>query len=120
MEANGASLYGYGHTHASSESFYAQGMTEGVFYFNVAALGKDSPNQYTVTAIDCNGISSVTQNVNTWPVVLITAPMHRGLGGVINPYAYTVTNSSNNPIRALVFDRLGVSQVRFRVNGGDW
>jgi hypothetical protein len=118
MNSYRASLYGYGHTHVSSESFYTQGMTEGVFYFNVSALGKDSPNQYTVTAIDCNGISSVTQNVNTWPVVLITAPLHQGLGGVNNPYAYTVTNSSNNPIRALVFDRLGVTGVQFRVNGG--
>jgi hypothetical protein len=120
MNNYGASLYGYGHTHVSSEGFFAQGMTDGVFYFNVAALGKDSPNQYTVTAIDCNGISSVTQTVGTWPVVLISAPMDRRLGGIVNPYAYTVTNGAANPIRALVFDPASVSQVQFRVNGGAW
>ncbi len=120
MNNHGASLYGYGHTHASSEAFFAQNMTNGVFYFNVAALGKDSPNQYTVTAIDCDGISSVTQTLGTWPVVLITAPMNRRLGGVVNPYAYPVTNAASNPIRALVFDPAAVTQVQFRVNGGVW
>jgi hypothetical protein len=120
MNNNRASLYGYGHTHVSSEQYFTQNMTYGVFYFNVAALGKDSPNQYTVTAIDCNGISSVTQTVGTWPVVLITAPMDRRLGGTINPYAYTVTNATSNPIRALVFDPAAVTQVQFRVNGGTW
>jgi hypothetical protein len=121
MNGNGASLYGYGHTHESSESFYTAGMTEGVFYFNVSALGKNSPNQYTVTAIDCNGIASVTQNVNTWPVVLITAPMDRYLGGTVNPYAYSVPKSSANPIRALVFDTTSVSQVQYRIDSaGSW
>ena len=120
MNNYGASLYGYGHTHASSEKFFTQNMTDGVFYFNVSALGKDSPNQYTVTAIDCNGISSVTQTEGTWPVVLITAPMDRRLGGIVNPYAYTVTQWASNPIRALVFDPAAVTQVQFRVNGGVW
>jgi hypothetical protein len=121
MNGNGASLYGYGHTHESSESFYTAGMTEGVFYFNVSALGKDSPNQYTVTAIDCNGIASVTQPVNTWPVVLITAPMDRYLGGIVNPYAYSVPKSSANPIRALVFDTAAVTQVQYRIDAaGSW
>ena len=120
MDNHGASLYGYGHTHASSKQFFTQNMTDGVLYFNVSALGKDSPNQYTVGAIDCNGISSVTQIVSTWPVVLITAPMDRRLGGVVNPYAYTVPKAASNPIRALVFDPATVTQVQFRVNGGVW
>ena len=120
MNGNGASMYGYGHTHASSEKFFTQNMTDGVFYFNVSALGKGSLNQYTITAIDCNGISSVTQTKGAWPVVLITAPMDRRLGGTVNPYAYTVTNSASNPIRALVFDPATVTQVQFRVNGGTW
>jgi uncharacterized repeat protein (TIGR02543 family) len=120
MDRYGATLYGYGHTHDSSEKFFTQNMTEGVFYFNVADLGKGSPNQYTITAIDCNGISSITQTVSTWPVVLITAPMDRRLGGIVNPYAYTVTNGASNPIRALVFDPAAVAQVQFRVNGGGW
>lgn len=120
MDRYGASLYGYGHTHDSSEKFFTQNMTEGVFYFNVSDLGKGSPNQYTITAIDCNGISSITQTVGTWPVVLITAPMDRRLGGIVNPYAYTVTNGALNPVRALVFDPAAVTQVQFRVNGGGW
>lgn len=120
MNGYGASLYGYGHTHASSENFFTQNMTDGVFYFNVSSIGKDSPNQYTVTAIDCNGISSVTQTKGAWPVVLITAPVDRRLGDVVSPYAYTVTNSATNPIRALVFDPTSVSQVQFRMNGGIW
>ena len=72
-------------------------MTEGVFYFNVSSLGKDAPNQFTVTAIDCNGIASVTQAVGTWPVVLITAPMDKNLGKNVNPYTYSVTNSADQP-----------------------
>ena len=121
LNSNGASLYGYGHTHASSESFYTAGMTEGVFYFNVSALGKDSPNQFTVTAIDCNGIASVTQTAGTWPVVLITAPMDKNLGKNVNPYTYSVTNSAANPIRALVFDTGAVNQVQYRIDlAGSW
>ena len=121
MNGNGASLYGYGHTHASSESFYTAGMTEGVFYFNVSSLGKDSPNQYTVTAIDCNGIASVTQTVKTWPVVIVSTPMNKYLGGNVNPYTYSIPNSAANPIRALVFDVGTVSQVQYRIDAaGLW
>jgi hypothetical protein len=120
MDRYGASLYGYGHTHDTSEMFFTQEMTEGAFYFNVSDLGKGSPNQYTITAIDCNGVSSITQTVSTWPVVLITAPMDRRLGGIVNPYAYTVPNGASNPVRALVFDPAAVEQVEFRVNGGGW
>jgi len=121
LNTYGASLYGYGHTHASSESFYTSNMTEGVFYFNVSSLGKDSPNQYTLTAIDCDGIASVTQPVGTWPVVLITAPMDKNLGKNVNPYTYSVTNSATNPIRALVFDTGTVNQVQYRIDmAGSW
>ena len=121
LNTYGASLYGYGHTHASVESFYTTNMTEGVFYFNVSSLGKDSPNQFTVTAIDCNGIASVTQAVGTWPVVLITAPMDKNLGRNVNPYTYSVTNSAANPIRALVFDTGTVNQVQYRIDlAGSW
>jgi hypothetical protein len=125
MQTYGSSLYGYGHTHVSSESFYgwnapALANDKGAFYFNISALGKDSPNQFAVTAIDCNGISTVTQTVGTWPVVLITTPMDRRLGGIINPFAYNVTNAASNPIRALVFDPSAVTLVQSRVNGGTW
>ncbi len=120
MNSHGASLYGYGHTHDSSEKFFTQNMSDGVFYFNVTDLGKGSPNQYMITAIDCNGISSVSQTVGTWPVVLITAPTDRRLGGMVNPYAYAVSTATPNPVRALVFDPTAVTQVQFRVSGGSW
>jgi hypothetical protein len=58
--------------------------------------------------------------VGTWPVVLITAPMDRRLGGTVNPYAYNVTNGASNPVRALVFDPAADILVQFRVNGGSW
>jgi hypothetical protein len=119
MDQYSCLLYGYGHTHAFSEALFNQGMkmTEGIFYFNVASLGKSSQNQYTVMAIDCNGISSTTRTVGSWPVVLITAPLDRYLGGVVNPYGYTVPAATSNPIRALVFDRDVVSQVQYRIGG---
>jgi hypothetical protein len=95
-------------------------MTEGVFYFNVSSLGKDSPNQFTVTAIDCNGIASVTQAVGTWPVVLITAPMDKNLGKNVNPYTYSVTNSAANPIRALVLTPAQSTSAVPHRPGGSW
>jgi hypothetical protein len=120
LDSYGASLYGYGHTHAYSEDFFTQNMTEGVFYFNVASLGKSSANQYAITAIDCNGMSTRAQTVNTWPAVLITAPMDWNLGGGPNPYSYKVPNSATNPVRALVFDPATVSSVQFRADAGVW
>jgi 3',5'-cyclic AMP phosphodiesterase CpdA len=118
MDSNGTSLYGYGHTHEYSEDFFTQNMREGVFYFSVASLGKSSDNNYTIMAIDCNGLSATTQTVGTWPVVLITAPMDRYLGGTANPYAYAVPNGSSNPIRALVFDKNQILSVQYRIDGG--
>jgi hypothetical protein len=117
MNTTGTSLYGYGHTHAFSEQLYTQNMSDGIFYFNVASLGKSSASQYTIMAVDCNGISAKVQTVGTWPAVLITAPMDRRLGGVVNPYAYTVPPEATNPLRALVFDSGTVSQVRYRIDG---
>jgi Bacterial Ig domain/Calcineurin-like phosphoesterase len=120
----GVSEYGYGHTHDFSEALfdgnsYTGGDMpgDGVLYFNLASLGKSSSNQLSVVAVDCNGLSTVTQAVRTWPIVLITAPVNNTVGASPNPYAYTVPNSPTNPIRALVFDQGAVTQVRFRVDG---
>ena len=119
MNQRSALLYGYGHTHAFSEGFFIPEINPsgGFFYFNVNSLGKSSSNQYTIMAIDCNGLSSKTFTMNTWPAVLITAPVDANLGGH-NPYAYTVTPSTSNPIRALVFDPNTVSSVQYRIDGG--
>ncbi len=124
LDQYGASSYDYGHTHAYSEVLFAGDaytgtMTnDGVVYFNSASLGKSTSNHFSVIAIDCNGISSKTQKIASWPLVLITAPVNYDLGGVTNPYAYGVPVAPNNPIRALVFDSNSVSQVRFRIDGG--
>jgi VCBS repeat-containing protein len=118
-----ASLYDYGHTHRYAEALF-QGnsytglMTgDGVRYVSVASLGKSSASNYSVVAVDCDGLSSVTQAVGTWPVVLITAPLNQYLGGAVNPYAYPVPNATSNPLRALVFDTTAISQVRYRLDG---
>jgi hypothetical protein len=118
MNTYGVSLYGYGHTHAFDEDFFTQNMSGGIYYLNVASLGKSSANQYTVMAVDCDGLSMGIQTVKAWPAVLITAPMDRYLGGTVSPYVYPVPNGSSNPIRALVFDPNPVTQVRYRIDGG--
>ncbi len=109
--------YGYGHTHAFSEAFFNPALTKpGFFYLNVASLGKSSSNQYSVFAIDCNGISSTTRAVGNWPVVLITAPVDRYYGNVTSPYGYDVPASSSSPIRALAFDPNGISRMDYRID----
>lgn len=127
MDSYGVSFYGYGHTHRFEEEIFAGNSYtgymagDGVYYFNIASLGKSSENQYSIIAVDCNGISTVTKNVNTWPAVLITAPLNKYFGGDNNPYVYSVPNSNTNPIRVLVFDANPVTWVRYRIDGsGDW
>jgi Calcineurin-like phosphoesterase len=111
------SLYGFGHTHNYRENFYYKNLTKGVYYMNVASLGKSSQNQYAVMAIDGNGLSMVPAQKGIWPVVLITAPVDRCLGECANPFTYEVPQSPANPIRALIFDSNPVTQVQFRIDG---
>ena len=127
MDSYGISLYGYGHTHELKRSVfsgndytgYMQG--DGVYYFNTASLGKSSENQYSIIAVDCNGISTTTQKVDTWPVVLITAPLGMNFGQDVSPYAYGVPNLETNPLRALVFDKNVIESVNYEIDGsGDW
>lgn len=131
LDSYGASLYGYGHTHRFEENIFTGNdytgymAGDGVYYFNIASIGKSSENQYSIIAVDCNGISTVTENVNNWPAVLITAPLDKYVGTVVppvvNPYAYSVPNSSTNPIRALVFDSNTVTLVQYRIDeAGQW
>ncbi len=124
LDQNSASAYNYGHTHANSQVlFKGNGYTglmsgDGIHYNNVDSLGKDSPFYYSLIAVDCNGVSSVTRPVNAWPVVLITAPVDRYIGTAVNPYSYTVPNAIDNPIRALVFDTGTITSVTYRIDGG--
>lgn len=117
MNQSRASLYGYGHTHESEEAFFIPNNSQhdGFFYFNVNSLGKSSESQYTIMTIDCNGFSSKTLDVMSWPAVMITAPIDENLGGH-NPYSYPVPASSSNPIRALVFDPGTVLSVQYRID----
>ena len=122
LDGYSASSYGYGHTHDSGETHFTGNsytgamVNGGVRYVNVGSLGKDTPLVYRVFAVDCDGVSSVSQTVGTWPVVMITAPASKYVGSAVNPYAYTVPNSSDNTIRALVFDAGTVSSVSYRVD----
>jgi VCBS repeat-containing protein len=123
LDYHSASSYSYGHTHAASETLFKGNsytgfmVGDGIHYYNVASLAKSSSNNYSLVAIDCNGLSSVTKTVGSWPVVLITAPVNRNIGGAVNPYAYTVPAASTNFVRALVFDTASISVVRYRIDG---
>jgi hypothetical protein len=115
LQNHGVSSYTYGHTHRFGEAFFTQGedyetgtpytVGPGVFYINIDSLGKSSDNHFNITAIDCNGISTVTREIGSWPVVMITTPMDRSLGTPANPYVtYTVPRAADNPLRVLLFD----------------
>ena len=123
------SSYTYGHTHRFSEAFFTQGIeyetstpytiTPGVFYININSLGEESFKHFNVTAIDCNGISMVTQEIDRWPVVMITTPMDRNLGKNAHPLLdYTVPNGTGNPLRALLFDsNVSACMAEYRIDG---
>jgi hypothetical protein len=128
LQDNQVPLYTFGHTHNYRENFrtnfYYMDLTPGLYYMNVAALGKTSPETgnyyYAVMAVDGNGISIVPAQPQVWPVVMITAPVDRNLGTTNNPYSYEIPQKSNNPIRALVFDQNPVAQVLFSIDGTEW
>ncbi|HEY9073437.1 MAG TPA: hypothetical protein VIN67_04825, partial [Desulfobaccales bacterium] len=77
-------FYGFGHTHNYRENFRTTfssiTLTPGIYYMNVASLGKSAQNQYAVMAVDGNGLSMVPAQKGLWPVVMITAPVDRSLG----------------------------------------
>ena len=121
LNSSYTSVYGYGHTHAFDEAFFIPDSSDhdGFFYVNTASLGKSSANQYTIMAIDCDGLSSRIRTIGKWPAVVITAPLDVTLGGT-NPYAYSVPAAASNPIRALVFDPVAPTLVQYRIDGGAW
>jgi hypothetical protein len=117
MDAYNPLMYGYGHSHVYREEFFIKDMADGVIYLNVASLVKSENNHYNIVAVDCNGISTVSQNVGTWPAVIITAPLDKNLGMRHNPYTSDVNDLSgeSTPIRALVFDKIPVTRVEYRM-----
>jgi len=116
IEDYGISLYGFGHTHDYRENFYFSSLSRGVFYLNLASLGKSDDNHYAIMAIDGNCLSVVPARPGEWPVVLITAPGDRGLGTNPNPFTYEIPRGRANPIRALVFTELPLTQVQFSLD----
>jgi hypothetical protein len=120
IDAYGVSSYTFGHTHDFRENFYLDGLADGVFYLNVASLGKSSGDHIAVVAVDGNGISVKQAGMGQWPIVIITAPVDFNLGASPQPYAYDSPGLEANPVRALVFDPVPVTEVEFRVDGGEW
>jgi len=57
---------------------------------------------YRIVAVDNNGVATTTATARHWPIVLITAPVDRVLGGK-NLYAHPFPRGRANPIRALIF-----------------
>jgi len=121
VDQYGVSFYGFGHTHKYSENFYYDDLEQGVLYINFASLGKSDHNHYAVMAVDGNGLSVVPAEAETWPLVVITAPVDQALGDDPNPMAYAIPAGNANPVRALVFDSAPVSRVQYRIDdSGDW
>ena len=115
------SMYAYGHTHAENyEPPHFENVSASLVY-NVNSLFSDY--RYAIVAVDNDGVSFTgvdDAEVDAWPVVLITAPIDKNLGGG-NPYSYPVPTGKSNPIRALVFDANSVTGVHYRIDGsGDW
>jgi hypothetical protein len=106
------SVYGYGHTHEGGET-----ALEGTILMNVDSLAESAG--YALVAVDNGGVSLVHARMQEWPVVLITTPLDKALGGN-NPYARPLPRGTSGVIRALVFDPEEVKRVLYRVDGGEW
>ncbi|MDM8524778.1 metallophosphoesterase [Desulfococcaceae bacterium HSG8] len=95
------SVYIYGHTHYNSVYFVGHPDTqEKAMVINTGALKNDG--SYRIIAVDNGAISTTAAEVRKWPVVLITSPADRNLGGG-NPYSFSISQSGTNPVRAFIF-----------------
>lgn len=108
------SVYSYGHTHSYSSSSCTEG---GTLLLNVSSLWEH--DQYALVVVDNDGVSVTPAVRGEWPIVLITSPIDKNLGGS-NPYAYPISSSAKNTIRALIFDENPVTAVQYRIDGGQW
>jgi fibronectin type 3 domain-containing protein len=90
------SAYLYGHTHENDESYELL-----TVQLNTASLGDFG--HYRIVAVDNGGVSTARATIDTWPVVLITAPVDKGLADGRNPFTHAFPIAAGNPIRALVF-----------------
>ncbi|MHA1360458.1 MAG: metallophosphoesterase family protein, partial [Candidatus Helarchaeota archaeon] len=103
----------YGHGHEKRER--NQG---GTIAIETDSLGMPSSVPgYRIIAVDNDGISCKYQEINTWPVVLITCPIDRGL----TMQAFDIpTDMTAAPIRALVFDENTIWNVNYKIDSGPW
>ncbi|MHA1785906.1 MAG: metallophosphoesterase family protein [Candidatus Helarchaeota archaeon] len=113
LEEYNVSAYGFGHNHENFER--NQGGT--------ICIGTDSMGQpsevtgYRLFAVDNDGISTKFQPMNTWPAVMITCPIDRGL----TMQSFDIPNVSTSvPIRVLVFDKNPVNEVKYKIDSGSW
>ncbi len=106
-----AHIYGHGHENEERN----QG---GTIAIESDSLGQsfDVPG-YRIFAVDNDGISTKFQALNSWPAVIITCPIDRGL----TMQAFDIdSNLTAVPIRALVFDVNDIISAEFRIDGGSW
>ena len=119
LNDNKASVYFFGHTHRN-DVFWEDGQDfkHSSLVINTGSLGENG--EYRLVAVDNGGISTRISNIDHFPVVLITSPVDRDLGdGGKNPYVKTVSNSSKNIIRALIFNNSN-SPLRVDAYVNDW
>lgn len=107
--------YFFGHTHHYYMKFHDR-----TLFANVTSLGKSDSKNVMLAAIDHDSLSVRAFDARKWPMVLITAPADKGLGGG-NPYAYYVPQGwKTAPVRALAFGWPKPLSVAFRVDNGPW
>ena len=113
VEDNNVSAYFFGHNHENFER--NQG---GTAFIGTDSLGQPSESPgYRIVAIDNDGISSIFQPLNAWPAVLITCPIDREL----TMQAFDIPNNTEAvPIRALVFNKSILSEVKYKIDDGNW
>jgi len=134
MQAQGVSLYMFGHTHVITEAFWPHVYTGyGYLSWLTPTMGKSepvvSPAGFSLIAVDSDSVSARIFYFRSplfgadsldLPMVLVTAPADWAFGGG-NRYAYPVSAASpDNPVRALVFTDGPPDIVRFRVEGRGW
>jgi hypothetical protein len=114
MSDHGATAFVHGHTHDQSITWQ-----QGTLHIEVSSLGKSSAGQVGLVAYDGRGLSTRAFNIDSWPQVMITAPLDGKLGGS-HQYDYMVPNSMDNaPVRTLAFHPEGIASVAAVVDGGD-
>lgn len=113
-----AEVYLCGHVHAPAIAWLGQTLV-----VQAASLGKSTPPSFMLVALDPAGPTAreipLPATGVSWPIVMVTAPAHAGLGGV-NPHAVTHTAGGQLEVRALVFAPDGVAGTEVRLGGGPW